>query len=314
MKLLRKILFPLIWLKERLDPNYWANRIGEKTGLYDKAHAYGEKEKPWYIKLLLILIIIFLFFFMSALEAGDNHVHIDQVNDGDNFDLSIDQVGYNNKVDFSFNHSNNTIDLLQYGNDNYFGYTDAWGSGYSWGGDIDGVGNDIEVRQKCSTTACNDNDFQLHVWGDNNDVVFGQGYENNNSLTPNWNYDGTEPGGNFVRLDIHGDNNEFKGSQKQDSSSVTHDLIANIYGDDNDVYVRQMQNGNKDLTLTIYNDDNEVTINQKNNGAHNATITLNGTQPTDLSLSQVGNTTQNYTLSQNCITSGGCSVTVTQGN
>ena len=75
-----------------------------------------------------------------------------------------------------------------------------------------------------------------------------------------------------------------------------------------------MQNGNKDLTLTIYNDDNEVTINQKNNGAHNATITLNGTQPTDLSLSQVGNTTQNYTLSQNCITSGGCSVTVTQGN
>ena len=264
--------------------------------------------------IAIVLTICIAILGWSFANAGDNHVHIDQVNDGDNFDLSIDQVGYNNKVDFSFNHSNNTIDLLQYGNDNYFGYTDAWGSGYSWGGDIDGVGNDIEVRQKCSTTACNDNDFQLHVWGDNNNVVFGQGYENNNSLTPNWNYDGTEPGGNFVRLDIHGDNNEFKGSQKQDSSSVTHDLIANIYGDDNDVYVRQMQNGNKDLTLTIYNDDNEVTINQKNNGAHNATITLNGTQPTDLSLSQVGNTTQNYTLSQNCITSGGCSVTVTQGN
>ena len=264
------------------------------------------------IAIVLTICIAILGF--SFANAGDNHIHIDQVNDGDNFDLSIDQIGYNNKVDFSFNHSNNTIDLLQYGNDNYFGYTDTWGSGYSWGGDIDGVGNNIEVRQKCSTTACNDNDFQLHVWGDNNDVVFGQGYENNNSLTPNWNYDGTEPGGNFVRLDIHGDNNEFKGSQKQDSSSISHDLTANIYGDGNDVYVRQMQNGNKDLTLTIYNDDNEVTINQKNNGAHNATITLNGTQPTDLSLSQVGNTTQNYTLSQNCITSGGCSVTVTQGN
>ena len=267
-----------------------------------------------WINVAIVIGICVAILGFSFANAGDNHIHIDQVNDGDNFDLSIDQVGYNNKVDFSFNHSNNTIDLLQYGNDNYFGYTDTWGSGYSWGGDIDGVGNNIEVRQKCSTTACNDNDFQLHVWGDNNDVVFGQGYENNNSLTPNWNYDGTEPGGNFVRLDIHGDNNEFKGSQKQDSSSVTHDLIANIYGDDNDVYVRQMQNGNKDLTLTIYNDDNEVTINQKNNGAHNATITLNGTQPTDLSLSQVGNTTQNYTLSQNCITSGGCSVTVTQGN
>ena len=52
MKLLRKIFFPLIWLKERLDPDYWANRIGEKTGLYDKARAYGEKEKPWYIKII----------------------------------------------------------------------------------------------------------------------------------------------------------------------------------------------------------------------------------------------------------------------
>ena len=69
------------------------------------------------------------------------------------------------------------------------------------------VGNDLDVRQKCSFSSCNDNDFQLHVWGDSNDVIFGQGYENNNSLTPNWNYDGTEPGGNFVRLDIHGDNN-----------------------------------------------------------------------------------------------------------
>ena len=250
----------------------------------------------------------------SFANAGDNHVHIDQVQSGDNFSVSIDQIGSDNLVDFSFNHNNNTIDLLQSGNNNYFGYTDAWGSGYNWGGDIDGVGNDIEVRQKCSVTTCNDTDFQLHVWGDNNDVVFGQGYENNNSLSPNWNYDGNEPGGNFVRLDIHGDNNKFKGSQKQDSNSVTHDLIANIYGDDNDVYVKQMQNGNKDLTLTIYIDDNEVTINQKNNGAHNATITLNGTYGTDLSLSQVGNTTQNYTLSQNCVTVGGCSVSVSQGN
>lgn len=314
MKLLRKILFPLIWLKERLDPDYWANRIGEKTGLYDKARAYGEKEKPWYIKLLLILVIIFLFFFMSALQAGDNHVHIDQVNSGDNFSLTVDQIGTDNLVDFSFDHQNNTVDLLQSGNNNYFGYTDAWGSGYSWGGDIDGLDNDIEVRQKCSAGTCNDNDFQLHVWGDSNTVVFGQGYENNNSLTPSWSYDGTEPGGNFVRLDIHGDNNTFTGSQKQDSSSITHDIIANIYGDDNDVYVKQMQNGNKDLTLTINNDDNEASIVQKKAGAHNATITLSGTYGTNLNLTQTGDTTQTYTLTQNCITVGGCSVTVTQGN
>ena len=301
-------------LKNAVSPDYWANRIGEKSGLYDKARSYGEKDKPWYIKLGLIAIIIVLLLFMSELQAGDNHIHIDQVSSGDNFDLSIDQIGYDNKIDFSFNHNNNTIDLLQYGNDNYFGYTELWGSGYNWGGDIDGLDNELKVRQKCSSSSCNDNDFQLHVWGDNNEVVFGQGYENSNSLTPNWSYDGNEPGGNFVRLDIHGDNNKFKGSQKQDSTSVSHDAIVYIYADDNDVYVKQMQNGNKDLSLIIYNDDNEVSVVQKNNGAHNATITITGSQPTDLSLSQVGNTTQSYTLSQNCITSGGCSVTVTQGN
>ena len=53
---------------------------------------------------------------------------------------------------------------------------------------------------------------------------------------------------------------------------------------------------------------------QKKNGAHSATITLQGTQPTDLFLTQTGDTTQTYNLTQNCVTSGGCSVSVTQGN
>ena len=301
-------------LKNIVSPDYWASKIGEKSGLYDKARAYGKKDKPWYIKVLLVILILVLLFFVSELEADDNHVHVDQVQSGDNFNLAIDQIGHSNLVRFSFNHDNNNVELLQSGNNMYIGYTDAWGSGYNWGGDLDGLNNEVDIRQKCSISSCNDTDFQFHIWGDDNEVVFGQGYENNNSLTPNWSYDNNEPGGNFVRLDIHGDNNLFKGSQKQDSTSVNHDITVNIYADDNDVYVKQMQNGNKDFTMTIYNDDNEVSVVQKNNGAHNATVTLTGTQPTDLSLSQVGNTTQNYSLSQNCITSGGCSISVSQGN
>ena len=58
----------------------------------------------------------------------------------------------------------------------------------------------------------------------------------------------------------------------------------------------------------------DVFINQRDNGAHTATITLTGTQPTDLDLLQRGGTTQSYTLSQNCQTVGGCSISVTQGN
>jgi len=75
-----------------------------------------------------------------------------------------------------------------------------------------------------------------------------------------------------------------------------------------------MQNGNKTLNLTIYNDWNEISTVQKNNGAHNATITINGSYPTELFLTQKGNTTQTYSLSQNCQTSGGCTVSVSQGN
>ena len=252
----------------------------------------------------------------SLSRAGDehNHIHLDQVANGasDNLNLSIDQIGYENLIRFSFNHNDNTVNLLQLGNKNYIGYTDAWGSGYSWGGDLDGLRNNLDIRQKCSKTSCNDNDFQFHVWGDDNTVKFGQGYSLNDSSTPTWSYDGNEPGGQFVRLDIHGDDNTFIGSQKMDNSAIRHNMTVGIYADDNEVYARQAQNGDKTLTLTIYNDGNDVSVNQRDNGAHTATITLTGTNPTDLFLLQKGNTTQNYSLSQNCLTSGGCTINVTQ--
>ena len=160
--------------------------------------------------------------------------------------------------------------------------------------------------------ACSGPYISEYIWIDGNGGLRSKTMVSHNDNLPNWNYDGTEPGGNFVRLDIHGDDNKFKGSQKQDSSSINHTATVNIYADNNDVYLRQMQNGNKTFTMTIHNDDNEVAVTQKNNGAHTATITLNGSQPTDLNLTQSGNSTQTYSLSQNCQTAGGCSVTVNQ--
>ena len=98
-----------------------------------------------------------------------------------------------------------------------------------------------------------------------------------------------------------------------DTAGIQHSITANIYTNNNDVYVKQMQNGNKTYTMTIRNSDgNDVSVTQKNNGAHTAVVNLLGTQPTDLSLIQSGNTTQSYTLSQNCVTIGGCNITVTQ--
>ena len=79
--------------------------------------------------------------FSCAVMAGEehNHIAIEQVNSGDNFNLSIDQIGFANMIRFSTDHDDNTLSLLQSGNNMYVGYTDAWGSGYNWGGDLDGL-------------------------------------------------------------------------------------------------------------------------------------------------------------------------------
>ena len=38
MKIFITLMTPFTWLKDRIDPNYWANRIGgKKGGVYEKA-------------------------------------------------------------------------------------------------------------------------------------------------------------------------------------------------------------------------------------------------------------------------------------
>ena len=103
---------------------------------------------------LSVLIGVFLLSVISLtpdVQAGDNHVHIDQVgNGGDEVTLTIDQVGQNNEIDFSFAHSGNTIILKQYGANNKVSWVPYWGSGKSWGGDIDGTGNNLNIEQHLS--------------------------------------------------------------------------------------------------------------------------------------------------------------------
>ena len=45
MKILRTICWPLIKIKEWTDPNYWASKVGESSGLYDKAR--NSKTRQW---------------------------------------------------------------------------------------------------------------------------------------------------------------------------------------------------------------------------------------------------------------------------
>ena len=115
-----------------------------------------------------------------------------------------------------------------------------------------------------------------------------------------------------MRLDIHGSNNKFLGSQRSNNSGHEHTNTSNIYGSDNDVYTRQEGNQDKSITLTVYNSDNDIDIIQRSSATHSATITLSGSYATDLDLLQYNSTAQSYSLTQTCTTPSGCSVQVTQ--
>ena len=77
-----------------------------------------------------------------------------------------------------------------------------------------------------------------------------------------------------------------------------------------------MHNNDKSLMLTVNNDYNDVDIKQqKSGGSQSALVTLSGTYGTDLDLTMGTNNTTGpgtYSLSQNCQTVGGCSISVTQ--
>ena len=125
-------------------------------------------------------------------------------------------------------------------------------------------------------------------------------------------YDNLEGGGHSIDLTVTGDRNGISAQQTNQGSTDGHSYELNLTGDDNEVTTIQQHDGAKTIDLTIYNDDNDVFVRQKGAGStHSATIELDGTYGTDLTLKQF-NSTATYSLTQNCVTVGGCSISVTQ--
>ena len=252
---------------------------------------------------------------INVLQEGyDNSILVDlglASGDSDNT-FEVKQEGHNNEVFLSVGGTDNTLVFIQEGNNNDISWTDSWSSGKAWGGDLDGNYNNIHIQQKCSFSTCNPNEAQFHIWGNSNTVLFGQGYYLTGPSDTTFDYDNWEPGGNFLRLDIHGSSNSFKGGQKMDSTSTNHNMTVDIHGNSNNVFAQQWANGNKTLTLNVDSDSNSVAIEQNNSGNHTATVTLDGSYPTTMNLLQTGSGNQSYTIFQNCQTVGGCSISVTQ--
>jgi len=227
--------------------------------------------------IILTLIIVGL---ISLLVNADNEINIVQ-SGGTNTDLKVNQLG-----------SNNTIKMY-----------DA----YSY---INGNNFQMELYQNNDGTEENVIDL-WHLDGNNNSIRWGQGGKLDDASDTTFYYDGNESGGHYANLDIHGSNNNVAGWQAN-SGNGGHTYNQLIFSSYNDVYVEQRGDGDKTINLTISNDGNDVQVVQKNTG-HTATINLSGSDPTTLNLLQQGYTSQSYSLSQNCITVGGCSVSVTQG-
>ena len=153
---------------------------------------------------LFVLVSIFCISLIGVspnIQAGptdDNHVHIEQVNSGDGTDIMINQVGFGNTIEFSFDHANNVFNLNQYGNGNSISWVPYWGSGKSWGGDVDGTGNNEAVIQYDGAT------YGRHIWGNNNDVDIYQ-----SGTHTHW-------------LDIHASSVEHEVSQSGEGSHYSH--------------------------------------------------------------------------------------------
>ena len=214
------------------------------------------------------------------------------VQTGDDLVMYLDNHGDNNNFDAEQVHTNAIMDL-----------------------EIDYDDNDVVAKQKCEMTICEQDHMILNIYtGEGNRVVMGQGYDITASEV--WNYDNQEYGGHFMNVYITGDNNNYIASQKANNTSTEHSNNSYIYGDHNDVFIKQQHNNDKTLTLYVYNDYNDVDINQqKPGGSQTATISLDGTYGTDLDLTMGTNNTTGagtYSLSQNCQTVGGCTVSVTQ--
>jgi hypothetical protein len=258
---------------------------------------------------------------LSSLSRADNtnKIDINQVAGSNNLDLTIEQIGYNNKIFFSLGDADDTvIDMKQLGNNNEIGYVNdspSWGSGVAWGGDIDFDDQNLKLWQNCTTTTCNKNDIQFHIsYGTNNKFWWAQGYTIDSRTDTSWAFDTYDKGGHKVTADIHGSNNVIVGHQNNCSTGACdgHTATILLYGNSNSIYGKQVHDGEKEFNFRANNSNNTVDWEQQGTGEHTANIVLNGSYGTDLDLIQQGNSDQTYSLTQTCNTASGCNVTVTQ--
>ena len=160
-------------------------------------------------------------------------MHVEQVGSGDDFTLNVEQIGYGNFIDFTFAHSGNTFNLEQNGSGNSISWVSYWGSGKSWGGDVDGVDNTESVEQWNGAT------YGRHIWGDTNTVdVYQSGTHTHN-------------------LDIHVDGVEHEISQSGSCSHYSH-IYFYQGADDSESTMTQQGSGSHNAQVRLQGTEHTI--------------------------------------------------------
>ncbi len=214
-------------------------------------------------------------------SADDNEVTILQ--EGDNFELDITQIGYDNIIK-------------------------QWTSSEG----IDGDDNTVIIKQaRDRGNGTEPNILEIRrVWGTGNTLKLGQGYHVSTSGV--FSIDNSEYGDTFAHLNITGDDNTILMSQRTNSSSSGHEYWLHLEGDDNEIFTIQREGGSQYINLDIYTDGNDVDLIQKMDGDHYMSVILRGTEPTTIDVMQASHQNKYYSVTNYCYTVGGCSISVTQ--
>ena len=212
-------------------------------------------------------------------SISGNQLYITQT--GNNNTLNILQDGDDNLIigtDLTsaavINGDNNNVDIDQLGSDNVLGL------------DIVGSSNDVDVIQNQDQRA------KLNITGSSNTANLNQSAINN-------------VGEHYMSVIINGSNNTLDLDQTETGNKK---LWLDI-DSSNNVAVDQKGTGNHFLDITL-TDSHSVDVTQDGSGNHNATVNLSGNS-SSVNLTQDSSTDQNYYLEQNC-NSASCSATVTQ--
>ena len=232
------------------------------------------------MKRIFWLVMLGMTYSLATI-ADDNEITIKQ--DGDDFELDIIQIGYDNIIK-------------------------QWTASEG----ISGDDNTIIIKQSRDRgTGTEPNVLEIRrVWGDRNTLKLAQGYHI--GTNGNFSHDGSEYGDTFAHINITGDDNDVKMTQRTNSSSSGHEYWLHLEGDNNDIYTVQREGGSQYINLDIYNDDNNIDLIQKMAGDHYMSVILRGTEPTTIGITQSSNQNQSYSITNYCYTTGGCSINVTQ--